>query len=142
MALAAGAASLPPICAARPGKATPACTVPAGRFQFETGIADWSVTKESGVRASSLVLGETVFKLGLTDPSDIEVDVTPWQRAKVSGDGDGESHSGFGDITVGYKHRLTRDGAAVQVAVLPTVKLPTANRYLGNRKVEASCCCR
>src|SRR6188472_3912586 len=86
-------AEVDPICAARPGKATPACTVPAGRFQLETGIADWSVAKDSGVRATALVLGETTFKLGLSSRSDIEVDVTPWQRAKVSGGGFDESHS-------------------------------------------------
>jgi hypothetical protein len=132
------AAEEAPICAARPGKATPACTVPAGRFQLETGIADWSVAKDSGVRATALVLGETTFKLGLSSRSDIEVDVTPWQRAKVSGGGFDESHSGFGDVVVSYKHRLTRDDAPVEIAALPAVKIPTANRLLGNRKVEAS----
>jgi outer membrane putative beta-barrel porin/alpha-amylase len=127
-----------PICAARPGKATPACTVPAGHFQLETGIADWAVTKDTGVRATTLAVGETVFKLGLTSRSDLEVDVTPWQRAKVESDGADESHSGFGDIVVAYKHRLTRDDAALQVAALPSVKIPTADHFLGNRKVEAS----
>ena len=127
-----------PICAARPGKATPPCTVPAGRFQLEAGVADWAVTKDSGVRATSLVLGETTFKVGLTSRSDLEVDVTPWQRAKVESGGADESHSGFGDIGIAYKHRLTRDGAALQVAALPGVKIPTADHFLGNRKVEAS----
>ena len=137
-ASAAAAAEEEPICAARPGKSTPPCRVPAGRFQIETGVADWSVTKDSGVRAASLVLGETTFKLGLTGRSDIEVDVTPWQRAKVSGGGLDESHAGFGDIAVAYKRRLTREGAALQVAALPGVKIPTADHFLGNRKVEAS----
>ena len=125
-----------PICAARPGKATPPCTVPAGRFQLEAGVADWAVTKDSGVRATSLVLGETTFKVGLTSRSDLEVDVTPWQRAKVEAEGADESHSGFGDIGVAYKHRLTRDGAALQVAALPSAKIPTDDHFLGNRKVE------
>src|SRR4051812_41403341 len=74
------AAGEPPICADRPGKATSTCTVPAGRWQVETGLADWTLDKSSGERDTSLVVGETTIKFGLTDRSDIELDVTPWQR--------------------------------------------------------------
>jgi hypothetical protein len=35
-----------------------------------------------------------------------------------------------------YKHRFTRAEAPVQVALIPFVKLPTAKKGLGNRKVE------
>jgi hypothetical protein len=71
----AAAAGEQPICAARPGKSTPACTVPKGRFQIETGLADWSLQNTTGERDTSLVIGETTFKYGLTDSSDIEVDI-------------------------------------------------------------------
>ena len=57
----------------RPGKSTPTCTVPAGHFQIETGLADWSLQKQSGERDTSLTIGETTFKYGLTDRSDIEI---------------------------------------------------------------------
>jgi hypothetical protein len=128
--LASGAAAADvPICAARPGKSTPACTVPAGHFQLETGLADWSLQKEAGERETALVIGETTFKYGVSDRSDIEVDVTPWQRAG--------STRGFGDVTVGYKHRLAGDNAALEIAALPFVKLPTAKHSLGNGKWEA-----
>jgi hypothetical protein len=70
-----------PICAARPGKSTPACTIPAGHFQLETGLADWSLEKSGHERDTSLAIGETTFKYGLTDRSDIEVDLTPWLRS-------------------------------------------------------------
>ena len=56
-----------PICAARPGKSTPACTVPAGHWQVEAGLADWSLQKSGGERDTSLVIGETTFKYGLTN---------------------------------------------------------------------------
>ena len=90
----AARAAADPICAARPGKSTPACTVPAGHFQLETGLADWSLQKASGERDTSLVIGETTFKYGLTDRSDIEVDVTPWQRSTSRGPGFRERASG------------------------------------------------
>jgi hypothetical protein len=133
---AAAAADVQPICAARPGKSTPACTVPASHFQLETGLADWSLEKANGERDTALTIGETTFKYGLTDRSDIEVDVTPWQRASSRGPGFRDSASGFGDITLGYKQQLTANDAAVQVAVLPYVKIPTAKRPLGNREWE------
>jgi hypothetical protein len=130
------AADQSPICAARPGKSTPTCTVPAGHFQIETGLADWSLSKDSGLRITSLVIGETTFKYGLTDRSDIEVDVTPWQRATASFEGAHVSDSGVGDVRVAYKQQLTGPDAAVQLAVLPTVKIPAANHSLGNGKWE------
>ena len=137
LALAAAAAEAP-ICAARPGKATPVCTVPAGRFQLETGLADWSLTRAGGARATSLAVGETTVKFGLTARSDLEVDVTPWQRSRTTEAGVRETASGIGDITVGYKHQLTGGDSALQVALLPSVKVPTAKRSLGNGKVEGS----
>jgi hypothetical protein len=125
-----------PICAARPGKATPPCTVPAGHFQLETGLVDWSVQKDVGLRESAIVIGETTFKYGLTDRSDIEVDVTPWQRATSSGPGGHFSASGFGDITVAYKQQLAQTAAPVKIALQPFVKLPTAKHSIGNGKWE------
>ena len=134
----AAAAEDAPICAARPGSSTPPCTVPAGRFQVETGLAGWTVQNASGTRDTSLVIGETAFKYGLTDRSDIEVDVTPWQRSASSGPGFADRVSGFGDMTIAYKQLLTGSEAPVQLAVLPVVKVPTAARDLGNGKWEAA----
>ena len=132
----AAAADEQPICADRPGKSTPTCTVPAGHWQIETGLADWSLQKASGERDTSLVIGQTVFKYGLTDHSDIQLELTPWQRATSSGPGFRDSASGFGDIDVIYKHRVTPADSPIQLALYPYVKMPTAQRPLGNRKWE------
>lgn len=129
---AASAAADQPICADRPGKATSACTVPAGRWQIETGFADWSLQKSGGERDTSLVIGETTVKYGLTGSADIEIDVTPWQRAT----GRHQSASGVGDVNLVYKQRLTSANAAVQVLAMPFVKIPTAKHSLGNGKWE------
>ena len=101
------AADEAPICAARPGKSTPACTVPAGHWQIETGLADWTLQQAGGERDTSIVIGETTVKYGLTGRSDIEVDVTPWQRATSRGPGFRDHASGIGDVTVAYKQLLT-----------------------------------
>ena len=132
----AAAADEQPICADRPGKSTPACTVPKGHWQIETGFADWSLQKDGGERDTSLVIGETTIKYGLTDSSDLEVDVTPWQRATSRGPGFHESATGIGDVRLIYKQMLTRGDAALQVTAMPFVKIPTARRALGNGKLE------
>lgn len=82
---AAAAADEQPICPDRPGKSTPTCTVPAGHWQLETALADWSLQKAIGERDTSLAIGQTFFKYGLTDHSDIQLEVTPWERAMSSG---------------------------------------------------------
>jgi hypothetical protein len=125
-----------PICAARPGKATPPCTVPTGHWQIETGFVDWTLQKAEGERDTALVIGETTIKYGLTDRSDIEVDVTPWQRATSRGPGFHDQASGIGDVVVAYKQQLTGGSAPLQVSAMPYVKIPTAGHALGNGRWE------
>lgn len=132
----AAAADEAPICAARPGKSTPACTVPAGHWQIETGLADWTLQRADGERDTSIVIGKSTVKYGLTGRSDIEVDVTPWQRATSRGPSFRDHASGIGDVTVAYKQLLAGNDAALQIAALPYVKIPTAKHSLGNRKWE------
>jgi hypothetical protein len=135
-ASASAAADEQPICADRPGKATSTCTVSVGHWQLETGLADWTLNKNDGERDTSLVLGETTIKYGLTDRSDIEVDVTPWQRATVREPLFQDSYSGIGDINVIYKQQLTPRDAPVQLTAMPYAKIPSAKRSLGNGKWE------
>ncbi len=130
------AADQPSICADRPGKATSACTVLAGHWQVETGFADWTLQQENGERDTALVIGETTVKYGLSEASDIEVDLTPWQRATSSASGLHQSAAGIGDVNVIYKQRLSPADAPVQVIAMPVVKVPTAKHSLGNGKWE------
>jgi hypothetical protein len=125
------------ICADRPGKSSQACTVPAGHFQFESSIADWTLTKGGGERDTALAIGETGFKYGLTDRSHIDVDITPWERVTSRGGSVRDHASGFGDILVNYKYRMTAADAAFALAISPFIKIPTAKRPLGNRRLEA-----
>lgn len=116
------------VCADRPGKASQTCTVPAGHVQVEAGLVDWSVTTADGKRNTALTLGQFGVKYGLTDRSHVEIDVTPWER--VGG------RSGFGDLALAYRQRLTAADAALQIAASPFVKIPTARRPIGNRQLE------
>ena len=136
MAGAAAAAEPAPICADRPAKANSVCTVPAGRFQIEAGALDWTVTKDAGARADLLAIGATVVKIGVSDSSDLELGFVPALHLTVKQNGERSRVSGFGDVTLRFKQRLTGPSASVQVALIPFVKLPTAGKNLGNGKVE------
>ena len=134
--LLAAPAGDPPICTDRPAKANSTCTVPPGRVQVETGGVGWSRTASGGTAVETLSVGSSLAKFGLSDRSDIEVGITPFVQVTASEAGGRERLSGFGDVVVRYKQRLSNDGAPVQVALVPFVKLPTARRGIGNRKVE------
>jgi hypothetical protein len=127
------AADEQPICADQPGKSSQACTVPAGHFQFESSVADWTLDKHGSQRHTLLKIAETGLKFGLTDRSHIDIDVIPWERATSR---QGNSASGFGDVIASYKYRLTTSDAPLLVAVAPFVKIPTAKHSLGNRRWE------
>lgn len=130
--LAAATASAAPICSDRPTKANAVCTVPSGHFQIESSGVAWSRTKSGGVETKSLTSGSSVVKYGLGDRSDLQLGFVPYVRV----DTEGSATSGFGDVTARFKHRLPGDEAPVQVGIIPFIKLPTAKRGIGNRKVE------
>ena len=119
-----------PICADRPGKANPTCTVPPGNVQLETGLVDWAQDRSG----DQLTVGDTAITFGLTDRLHVEFDLTPY--AQVHAEGVHRRASGIGDSGVALKYRVTRDSAPVQAALYPFVKLPTANHKLGNGKLE------
>src|SRR5690242_8190324 len=122
-----------PICADRPSKSTGACTVPEGRFQVETGLVDWSHDHSNGETTDTTTIGSSLLKYGVSDRADIELGVTPLELLRAPGD----RESGFGDMLLRVKYRLTAEDAPLQAALDPFVKLPTANHRLGNGKVEA-----
>ncbi|MCL6683548.1 transporter [Sphingomonas alba] len=131
-AAAAAAALDTPICADRPAKANAVCTVPAGHFQLEVGAIDWAQIKEGGETVEATALGSSLLKVGVDDRSDVELNITPYVRIT----GDAGKASGFGDILVRYKYRLSDDDAPVQLALLPFVKFPTAKHDIGDGKLE------
>ena len=135
---AAHAADREPICADRPGKAWATCTVLPGHVEVDVGIAGWSLQKGAGERDAELAVGETEVRFGLTDRSEIAFDIAPYVRASSRGAGRHDSESGVSDLTIFSKNRLTADDAAVELAIVPLVKIPMAKRSLGNGKWEAA----
>ena len=133
---AALAAGEQPICPDRPSKSTGACTVPVGRWQLETGLVDWTHDSADGVTTDFTSIGSSLLKYGISDSADVELGITPVEILRVHGDGASERATGFGDVLVRVKYHLTREGAPIEAAIDPFVKIPTANHQLGNGKVE------
>lgn len=124
------------ICPDRPSKSTGPCTVSAGRVQVETGLVDWARSNSGSGDVELTSIGSSLIKYGLANRADVEIGITPLVLLDVD---DGAAHvhrSSVGDTLIRMKYRLTRDSSPVQVAIDPFVKLPTANRRIGDGKVE------
>jgi hypothetical protein len=134
---AAGASIKDPICTDRPGKSSSTCSVPKGHWQVESGLGDWSLTKDRGTRSTELVLGETSFKYGVSNTMHIEMVVTPYVRDRERTPSARLTVSGFGDITLLIKKELATGDGPLSAALYPYVKLPTAPKRIGNGKAEA-----
>lgn len=133
---AAGAAEIEPICTDRPGKSSSTCTVPEGYWQVESSLADWSLTRAEGSRSTSLSIASTAVKYGVSGNMHVEVAKAPYVRNRDRSEGGRTSDSGFGDVTVRVKRRLTAPDATFSAALVPFAKLPTASKRVGNGKFE------
>ncbi len=122
-----GAEAPRPLSTDRPDATESAHTVDEGHYQFETELA--SFTRDGG-KWSDYTLGELNAKYGLTDRSDIQFVLPLFTHARGVGEG-------FGDMQVRLKHNLWgNDGGGTAMALMPFVKLPTANGDLGNGEIE------
>lgn len=127
----------PALCTDRPTKATSACTVPKGMVQLEADLINFTRLEQDGVKVDTTLYTNPTIKVGISNSTDLQATIAPYQTIRVHGGGAGSSSiSGIGDLTVRVKQRLSAPDAKVQLALMPFVKLPTARRGIGNRKVE------
>lgn len=125
-----------PICTDRPTKSNAACTVPEGMVQVEADLFSWTRIATGPARADVLAYTNPVVKYGLGANSDIQFNFAPLVEVRTRAGGQPINQRGVGDLTLRFKQRLTRPGDAVQVALLPFVKAPTAERGIGNGEWE------
>lgn len=134
---AVGAAQeLAEFCSDRPGLATGTCTAAAGRFQLESSSAEWSSSRSSGTREDEIAFAASTLRYGISDRTDLHLSWTPYIHRRERSPEGVDRHQGAGDVEIGLKHRLTGGGGAVDVALMPFLKLPAARRPIGNRRVE------
>ena len=121
-------------CPARPGLDTPACTIAPGRVSVETSLVDWTLQQDSSARTDTVLIGDTLVRIGLTDTVEAQIGWTPYghvrTRDKLAGTID--SAGAIGDATLGFKVNLNHpDGSGLSAAIQPFVAIPIGRSPLG-----------
>jgi hypothetical protein len=120
-------------CPERPGIDTPACTMAKGRVSVETSIADWTRDDQPGSRDDTILFGDTLVRVGVSDTIEARVGWTPVGHDRVRDETGVDTVNGIGDVTLGLKANLHNpDGAGFSVAVLPYVTLPVGRSQIGS----------
>jgi hypothetical protein len=126
-----------PICTDRPAKANATCTVPAGHWQIETDLWNYTRNTDAGVRTTTTYITSPTLKYGLTDKLDIQAAWTPYVIGKTHDltTGATDKTTGSGDLYLKLKAQAWSSDA-ISVSLIPFVKAPTAAHDLGNDKWE------
>ena len=124
----------------RPPKADSATTVDAGHFQYETDLLNYSQTNFGGVTTKLYQALDPVWKLGLTNWADFELQFNGYQNLAATANATGAAvakGAGFGDVFVKSKINLFgNDGGSAALAVIPYVKIPSGTAIISNGAVE------
>jgi Putative MetA-pathway of phenol degradation len=121
----------------RPTKSNSAYTVDAGHFQYESDVGVFGYGSSGGTQTHQWTILDPTFKMGLTNNVDAELQVTPYKSIVSTNVMGSTNVSGVGDTIVRVKANVFgNDHGPVSLALLPYVKLPTANSDLGNGKTE------
>lgn len=122
-------------CADRPGKATPACTLDAGKVQVEASLTDWSRSRDDETVEDELLFGDLLVRFGLTDSTELRAGWSAFgvdrQRDRATGLVD--RRRGTGDVTLGLRQSLreAEGDHGVAVSLLPFVSLPVGRTPVG-----------
>ncbi|MDQ2892231.1 MAG: transporter [Pseudomonadota bacterium] len=130
---AAASAQDPTYCAERPGINTPPCITPQGHVSVETSILDWTRDDSAGTRSDSVLIGDTVVRIGVSDRIEARVGWTPFGHSRTRDPGGVITANRVGDVTLGVKALLTDpdDSGPFAMAVLPYVSVPVGRTPTG-----------
>lgn len=119
-------------CPDRPGIDTPACTIAPGKMSVETSIADWTRDDQPGSREDSILFGDTLVRIGVSDSIEARIGWTPFGHDRMRDSNGIDTVNGVGDVSLGMKANLHNpDGAGLSVSVLPFVTLPVGRPSIG-----------
>jgi Putative MetA-pathway of phenol degradation len=123
----------------RPSKTDSPYTIDTGVFQIESDVANWTLDEENHVRTRTWIIGNTNFKLGLTNWMDLQIFPQFYVNTRTSGSGFGKpvEQDGFGDTTVRLKiNLLGNDGGKLAIGFISSLKIPTNTGHTGNHVWE------
>jgi hypothetical protein len=124
----------------RPTKGFSVRTIDAGHFQIETDFVSYTYSNFKGVAAHSVEALDPVWKLGLTNWADFEIQFNGLQTSTSIDTANGAvvaRGSGFGDVILRTKiNLLGNDNGPIGFAVIPYLKLPSAAAVISNGVIE------
>jgi hypothetical protein len=122
------------LCPDRPGLGTPACTVEPGKLVAEIGLGDWAHERDAQTRTDTVLAGDALLRVGLTDSLEGQVGWTMFgrQRTRDLASGMVDKASRIGDVTLALRQNLHNpDGSGFSLAVMPYATLPVGRRPIG-----------
>ena len=127
----------------RPSKTDSPFTIDAGVFQIETDLANWTVDRSNvdnaNIRVRNWLIGQTNFKIGLTNWMDVQIFPQGYVNRRTSGSDFGTpfEQSGFGDTAIRLKINFVgNDGGKLVVGLVSSLKIPTNTHDFGNDAYE------
>ena len=123
----------------RPSVTDSPFTIDAGVFQIESDVVNWKLDYDKGVRVRTWIIGNTNFKIGLTNWMDLQVFPQFYVNTRTGGPAFGKAveHDGFGDTTVRLKiNLLGNDGGKLVIGFVSSLKMPTNTGDTGNHVWE------
>ncbi len=125
-ALSTTAAAARDYCPTRPSLGQSACVLDPGRAAIETALSDWERDDDS----DTVLFGDSLFRLGLTDRIEAQLNWTPLGIERDRGDGRRTARTG--DIEVGGRIALRNpDGKGLSYGVQPSVTVPVGRSPIG-----------
>lgn len=124
--LAPGVAHARDYCPTRPSLGQSACTIEPGRFAIETALSDWERSSDS----DTVLFGDTLLRLGLTDATELQVEWTP---LGIAHDRPGGGNIGrTGDVQIGARIAFRNpDGKGLSFGVQPSIVVPVGRTPIG-----------
>lgn len=119
-----------PICADRPGLGTPPCATPGGRVVVEVGLAGWTLNRDGGDRSDTVVLGDTLVRLGLGGGTEVQLGWTAFGTVRERGAGGVSRRSGVGDVSFGVLKTVV-EGDALSLSALARATAPVGSDAIG-----------
>ncbi|MDJ0277244.1 transporter [Sphingomonas sp. 2R-10] len=114
-------------CSTRPSLGQSACTIDAGRVAIETALSDW----ERDGDADTVLFGDTLVRLGLTDRIELQADWAPVGVVRDRATGGRTARTG--DLEIGSRIALRNpDGKGLSYGLQPSVTVPTGRSPVGS----------
>ena len=110
--------------------------VPIGEFWIESDLAIWSRVDRDNRQFDATA---TIFTYGIAEDWDVQFAWSGWTKSTTrTALGATETFAGWGDIGLRTKWNFAGDESTEPAwALLPYLKIPTANRIVGNGKFES-----